>query len=139
MADLITQRSMVEIEGPFVVFLIGMRINKLWKIHRGRFINGCLFLLPCQECSKNCLKIQSQVYSAFVSSLDCATSWLYSTGAQSNTCRGMLTIETVFTFQLGNPSPKKLVATATWGFGMKHIRSKRVRTRRFTRTCPRMA
>lgn len=34
MADLITQRSTVEIEGPFVVFLIGMRINKLWKIHQ---------------------------------------------------------------------------------------------------------
>ncbi len=34
MADIIRQRMTAEIEGDFVVFLIGMRINKLWKINK---------------------------------------------------------------------------------------------------------
>jgi hypothetical protein len=34
MADIIAERVMARIEGDFVVFLIGMRINKLWKIHK---------------------------------------------------------------------------------------------------------
>ena len=32
MTELIPQRMAAKIEGPFVVFLIGMRINKFWKI-----------------------------------------------------------------------------------------------------------
>ena len=34
MAEILRQRMTAEIEGDFVVFLIGMRINTLWKIHR---------------------------------------------------------------------------------------------------------
>ena len=34
MAEIIPKRMTAEIEGDFVVFLIGMRINKLWKIHK---------------------------------------------------------------------------------------------------------
>ncbi|MFN8343084.1 MAG: DUF4188 domain-containing protein [Cyclobacteriaceae bacterium] len=34
MAQTINQRMTVEFEGDFVVFLIGMRINRLWKIHK---------------------------------------------------------------------------------------------------------
>jgi fumigallin biosynthesis monooxygenase-like protein len=34
MAKTINQRMTVKVEGDFVVFLIGMRINKLWKIHK---------------------------------------------------------------------------------------------------------
>jgi hypothetical protein len=34
MAKIIPQRMAAEIEGDFVVFVIGMRINKLWKIHK---------------------------------------------------------------------------------------------------------
>jgi hypothetical protein len=34
MASVIDKRMSAEIEGPFVVFLIGMRINKPWKIHK---------------------------------------------------------------------------------------------------------
>ena len=34
MARIIPDRMAAEIEGDFVVFLIGMRINTLWKIHR---------------------------------------------------------------------------------------------------------
>lgn len=34
MASIINQRMTAEIEGDFVVFLIGMRINRLWKIHQ---------------------------------------------------------------------------------------------------------
>ncbi len=34
MADIIAKRMCAEIEGDFVVFLIGMRINKLWKVWR---------------------------------------------------------------------------------------------------------
>ncbi len=34
MAKIISKRVTAEIEGNFVVFLIGMRINKLWKIHK---------------------------------------------------------------------------------------------------------
>ncbi len=34
MAEIIAQRMTAEIEGDFVVFLIGMRINKLWKINK---------------------------------------------------------------------------------------------------------
>ena len=31
MAEIIDRRVCAEIEGPFVVFLIGMRINRWWK------------------------------------------------------------------------------------------------------------
>ncbi len=34
MAKTINQRMTVKMEGGFVVFLIGMRINRLWKIHK---------------------------------------------------------------------------------------------------------
>lgn len=34
MAKTINERMTVDFEGDFVVFLIGMRINKLWKIHK---------------------------------------------------------------------------------------------------------
>lgn len=34
MAQTINQRMTVEMEGDFVVFLIGMRINRAWKIHK---------------------------------------------------------------------------------------------------------
>ena len=34
MADVIAQRMAVDFEGDFVVFLIGMRINKPWKLHK---------------------------------------------------------------------------------------------------------
>jgi hypothetical protein len=34
MAPIDTRRMTVEMDGPFVVFIIGMRINKPWKIHK---------------------------------------------------------------------------------------------------------
>jgi len=34
MASIVDRRVTVKIEGDFVVFLIGMRINKLWKPHK---------------------------------------------------------------------------------------------------------
>ncbi len=34
MAKTINQRMTVKLEGDFVVFLIGMRINRFWKIHK---------------------------------------------------------------------------------------------------------
>ena len=34
MAKTINQRMTVNIEGDFVVFLIGMRINRMWKVHK---------------------------------------------------------------------------------------------------------
>ena len=34
MANVIDKRMSAEIEGSFVVFIIGMRINKPWKIHK---------------------------------------------------------------------------------------------------------
>jgi hypothetical protein len=34
MAKVIPSRMTVEVEGDFVVFLIGMRINKPWKVHQ---------------------------------------------------------------------------------------------------------
>lgn len=34
MVKVIAERMTAEIEGDFVVFLIGMRINKIWKVHK---------------------------------------------------------------------------------------------------------
>ena len=34
MSNIINQKMTVQMEGDFVVFLIGMRINRLWKIHK---------------------------------------------------------------------------------------------------------
>ena len=34
MARIYDQRMTADLEGDFVVFLIGMRINKLWKVHK---------------------------------------------------------------------------------------------------------
>ena len=34
MTQINPQRMTVELEGDFVVFLIGMRINKPWKVHK---------------------------------------------------------------------------------------------------------
>jgi hypothetical protein len=34
MPDIITERRTAQVDGEFVVFLIGMRINRLWKIHK---------------------------------------------------------------------------------------------------------
>jgi hypothetical protein len=34
MTKIITERMTAEVDGEFVVFLIGMRINRFWKIHK---------------------------------------------------------------------------------------------------------
>ena len=34
MAKIVDRRMAAEMDGEFVVFLIGLRINKLWKIHK---------------------------------------------------------------------------------------------------------
>lgn len=34
MSDILDQRVTAEMDGDFVVFLVGMRINKLWKVHK---------------------------------------------------------------------------------------------------------
>ena len=34
MAKIIPKRVTAELEGDFVVFLIGIRINKPWKVHK---------------------------------------------------------------------------------------------------------
>jgi hypothetical protein len=34
MAKIVKQRMTADIEGDFVVFVIGMRINKIWKLHK---------------------------------------------------------------------------------------------------------
>ena len=34
MSKVVPKRVTAEIEGDFVIFLIGMRINKLWKVHK---------------------------------------------------------------------------------------------------------
>ncbi|WP_455211596.1 DUF4188 domain-containing protein [Kaarinaea lacus] len=34
MNNIYTQRMTADVEGEFVVFLIGMRINKIWKVHK---------------------------------------------------------------------------------------------------------
>ncbi|MBD1821020.1 DUF4188 domain-containing protein [Cyanobacteria bacterium FACHB-DQ100] len=34
MAKVIPERMTAEVEGEFVIFLIGMRINKIWKVHK---------------------------------------------------------------------------------------------------------
>ena len=34
MQKIIAERMTAEIDGEFVVFLIGMRINRMWKIHK---------------------------------------------------------------------------------------------------------
>ncbi|WP_029032338.1 DUF4188 domain-containing protein [Salinarimonas rosea] len=34
MAEIISNRMAAQIDGDFVVFLIGMRVNKPWKVHR---------------------------------------------------------------------------------------------------------
>ena len=34
MAEIFKQRMTSQVDGEFVVFLIGMRVNKLWKIHK---------------------------------------------------------------------------------------------------------
>jgi hypothetical protein len=34
MAELFKQRMRAKIDGDFVVFILGMRINKLWKVHK---------------------------------------------------------------------------------------------------------
>ena len=34
MGEIIPERMAAEIEGDFVVFIIGMRVNKPWKLHK---------------------------------------------------------------------------------------------------------
>jgi hypothetical protein len=34
MPDIVPKRVTADIEGDFVIFLIGMRINKPWKVHK---------------------------------------------------------------------------------------------------------
>jgi hypothetical protein len=34
MAKIISARMTAEVDGEFVVFLIGMRINRWWKVHK---------------------------------------------------------------------------------------------------------
>jgi hypothetical protein len=34
MGEIMASKMSAEIEGDFVVFVIGMRINKLWKLHK---------------------------------------------------------------------------------------------------------
>lgn len=56
MAQIIKDRMMAQIEGDFVVFLIGMRVNRWWKVHKwlptGLAMNSMLkelHALPSEE------------------------------------------------------------------------------------------
>ena len=40
MTRVVPKRVTAEIEGDFVVFLIGMRINKPWKVHKWLPVSG---------------------------------------------------------------------------------------------------
>jgi hypothetical protein len=44
-ANVIDFRFSPEMEGKFVAFLISMRVNKLWKLHRWLPV-----FLPCRKC-----------------------------------------------------------------------------------------
>ena len=42
MVNVVPKRVTANIDGDFVVFLIGMRINKPWKVHNSRCCGRCL-------------------------------------------------------------------------------------------------
>lgn len=59
MAQVIPARVTAEVEGDFVVFLIGIRINKPWKIHQwGRYF------WRCRGCSASSPPIPNAAVSA---------------------------------------------------------------------------
>ena len=54
MTEIVPTRVTGRIDGDFVVFLIGMRINKPWKLHK-----GCQLRARCQKCLRR-LKLLRQ-------------------------------------------------------------------------------
>ena len=40
MSDIIQAKMTADVEGEFVVFLIGLRINNIWKIHKWLPVSG---------------------------------------------------------------------------------------------------
>ena len=57
MSQVIPKRMTAEIDGDFVVFLIGMRINKPWKIHK--WLPVVLAMNPMLKELENILKAVS--------------------------------------------------------------------------------
>ena len=116
MAKTINQRMTVNLEGDFVVFLIGMRINRF-----GSFTNG--FLLPgqCQKCSSSYHRNRKAAFSAFKSLQDCRL-LLFSIGNPSSTLRRMQKTEKGNTILRGKHSIPGLGVMAMLEFGMKHTK-----------------
>ena len=53
MTKTINRRMTVKLEGDFVVFLIGMRINKFWKIHQWLPVARAMPRMPDELRAKN--------------------------------------------------------------------------------------
>ncbi len=51
MAKTINQRMTVKLEGDFVVFLIGMRINRFWKFHKWIPVAAAMPKMLKESCS----------------------------------------------------------------------------------------
>lgn len=83
MARVIADRMTAQVEGDFVVFLIGMRINRFWK-----FISGFRLQWRCRECYANCNKIRRAAIWA-LSRGSVIPRFSCSIGALSNIWRGM--------------------------------------------------
>ena len=68
MATIISERMAAEMEGDFVVFAIGMRVNKAWKLHKWlpvasamrRMLKERNWLAKLACCSKHAIPICSR-------------------------------------------------------------------------------
>ena len=130
MARITPGRYTANIDGDFVVFHIGMRINKFWKVHKW---------LPVARAMGPMLRTLSEHPEkgllAFESSPGCATSPSSSTGARSSNSSSSLATPPIHTSNRGGGSTPRLAPTVTSASGTRPTRWRRTATSASTTTC----
>jgi Domain of unknown function (DUF4188) len=131
MTGVIQGRITARIDRPFVVSLIGMRINRLLAFRK--WVPVARAMGPMlKELYQHPEKVSSAVKP---SSIGVGPPWS-STGARSRIWRGSPAIRTIPTFPHGVVSTGSSARTGRSASSTKRMRSKRAITRRSTTTCP---
>jgi len=132
MPAVIAQRMTAKVEGDFVVFLIGMRINRLWKIHKWLPVAMAMPRM-LRELSQNPTSGYLGAESWFGKPTILLQCWRSFEDLDSYAKKNQLRAPA----RMGRRSVAPWVAEETWASGMRHTASNRETSNAFTTTCRR--
>jgi hypothetical protein len=130
MSKTINQRMTVHLDGDFVVFLIGMRINRWWKLHKW---------LPVANAMPKMLKELSQKPDSGFLGAETSLGLVIQYWKSFEHWKPMPRTVAACIIRPGKPLIQRLRAMVMWVSGMKPIKYGQANTNVSITTCPLMA